>query len=240
MVPPTIFKTLPQTERFTVKPWMHFCNKVLTKLHSPIELFHRFDYREDMVSLEQIANFELLITDILENEIRGDFVELGCYTGNTAVVFAKMLTNMDPTRRLHVFDRFDIQLGRSNGIREIFHENMRRAQVTSPIIHEGDLFETLPDGLPDLIAFAHIDLGTGGGKESHAKLIEHSLQHLYPRLVRRGVIVFMDYHDPKFTVKGFDANPGAKVAVDRFFEDKPEKIRLLFGGACSHAYMRKR
>ena len=109
-------------------------NKVLGKLRMPYDLKKRFDHREDMVSLEQVGNFELLINELLEHEVPGEFVELGCYTGSTAAVFAALLAAHRNERRLHVYDSFDIELGSVKGIREVFEESAdhRRADVAEP------------------------------------------------------------------------------------------------------------
>ncbi len=218
-----------------------YMNKVLGKLRLPYDLKKRFDHREDMVSMEQVGNFELLINNILEHGVEGEFVELGCYTGSTTAVFAALLAaHGDDSRKLHVYDRFDIELGSARGIREIFEENIRDTQAPMPVIHAGDVFETIPAELPKKIAFAHIDLGTGANLGIHARLIGHALRNVYPRMSPSGIMVFMDYHVPHVTVNGNDSNPGVRVACDEFFADKPESIKLLYGGPCSHAYIRKK
>jgi O-methyltransferase len=108
-----------------------------------------------------------------------------------------------------------------------------------PIIHAGDLMELVPAKLPDRIAFAHIDLGTGGDPENHRKLMDHALREVYPRMSKDGVIVLMDHYVPGRTMLGHDSNPGVRKAVDAFLEDKPERPTLMFAGACSHAFIRK-
>jgi O-methyltransferase len=71
-------------------------------------------------------------------------------------------------------------------------------------------------GLEDIrICFAHIDLDL-------YQSITDALAFVYPRLSTRGVIIFDDY--------GFASCPGAKKAVDQFFNDKPEKPFVLSTG----------
>lgn len=230
----------PNAARWTISPWVTYMNKVLGKLRLPYDLKKRFDYRNDMVSLEQVGNFELLITTILDYDVPGDFVELGCYIGSTTSVFAALLDAHDRGgRKLHVYDRFDIELGSAREIRDIFEQNIRDTGAPMPVIHAGDVLQTVPDGLPERIAFAHIDLGTGSDTELHRKLIDHALRSIYPRMSPKGIMVFMDYHVPGVTINGFDANPGVRAACDAFFADKPERIKLLYGGPCSHAYISK-
>lgn len=230
---------MPGIERWQHPAWMTFLNKLLYKARMPFAITHRFDYRNDMMSLEQIANFDLLITDLLDRKVVGAFVELGCYTGNTTAVFGKLLNLLDPVRELHVFDRFDIELGKERRIRATFEERMRSNALPMPVIHEGDLLELVPAELPDHIAFAHIDLGTGGSPQNHSKLMTHALNALYPRMTKEGIIVLMDYHVAGRTVLGKDVNPGVRIAVDAFLNDKPEKPTLLLAGPCSHAFIRR-
>lgn len=230
---------LPGLERWNLPAWARFMNRVLAKLRSPVDLRCRFDYREDMVSVEQAANFELLIAQLLEARVPGDFVEMGCYVGRTASIFAKLLQREGGERALHVFDRFDIELGASQGIRAQFEANLRATGAPMPVIHAGDLFATVPAELPDRIAFVHIDLGVGSDTALHQRLVSHALEHAYPRISPGGIIVVMDYHVPGLTVQGFDANPGARPATDAFLAGRPEQVHLLYGGPCSHAYIRK-
>lgn len=230
---------LPGLDRWKLPVWARGVNRVLSKLRMPVNLCCRFDYREDMVSVEQAANFELLIAELLESRVPGDFVEMGCYIGSTASIFAKLLQRHDSGRALHVFDRFDIELGASHGIRAQFEANLRATGAPMPVIHQGDLFETVPGGLPERIAFAHIDLGVGTDTALHQRLVTHALEHAYPRMSPKGIIVVMDYHVPGLTVQGFDANPGSRPATDRFLAGKPERMHLLYGGPCSHAFLRK-
>jgi O-methyltransferase len=220
-------------------PWMRIANKVLGKLGVPVELHRRFDHHNEMVSAEQVVNFDLLMDEVLSRNITGDVVELGCYTGHTAAVLARMLHAHGDTRKLHVFDRFDIELGRVIGVREEFEERLRRVNVPMPIIHQGDVFGLTPEDLPSAIAFAHIDLGVGGEIALHERLVLHAMELVYPRLSKGGIIVLMDFHLPGVTVKGNDSNPGATKAATAFFADKPEKMRPLNGGPCSHGFVRK-
>lgn len=231
--------TSAEAQRWQIPPFVRFLNKAGGKLRVPYALKKRFNHREDMVTVEQLGNFELLITALIDHRVPGDFVELGSYTGSTAIAFAWLLDKLDPARALHVFDRFDIELGSAQGIRSLFEQRMRDRGVRMPVIHQGDVMTTVPSGLPDVIAFAHIDLGTGSDTALHTKLMEHALGEVYPRMPRGGVMVFMDYHVPGLTIGGNDSNPGVRAACDRFFAGRPERIHLLQGGACSHAYVRK-
>lgn len=215
-----------------------FLNKIASKLDLPFQLSPRFDYRNQMVSVEQVVNFQHLIERIESDKIPGAFVEMGCYIGCTAAVISSTLQRLGAKREFHVFDRFDIELGDAQDIETVFRKTFAACELPLPAMHTGDFKETVPAQLPDQIAFAHVDCGTGGDVADHAALLIHCLNSLYPRMCKGGVIVLMDYHVPGTTVDGFNANPGVRLGTDVFLGEKPEQIKLLYGGPCSHAYIR--
>jgi O-methyltransferase len=211
----------------------------MMKLRLPLRLAPGFDHHTDMVSLEQAANLNLLLDQVLRSGVDGDIVELGCYIGSTSCIIGSTLAASGDPRRFHVFDRFDVALGEHPAGRDVFERNLREAGVPMPVIHQGDVFETVPAALPSRIAFAHLDLGVGGDTQLHARLMDHALRHVYDRLSPGAILVLMDYYVPGLTVEGHDSNPGVRKAADLFFRDKPDAVITLFGGPCAHAYVRK-
>jgi len=83
--------------------------------------------------------------------------------------------------------------------------NGRSATALSPATDLGEL----------KVSFAHIDLDLYQG-------VFDTLAFVYPRMPAGGVIVFDDY--------GFASCPGARRAVEEFFDDKPEKPLALHTG----------
>jgi len=83
--------------------------------------------------------------------------------------------------------------------------------------HAGFIPQTFEGLSVDQIAFAHVDL------DLHDAILE-SCKFIYPRLSIGGVMVFDDY--------GFPSCPGARIAVDEFFFDKPEFPIVLASGQC--------
>ena len=229
----------PGYERWRSSSILNTVNRFLSKLRSPYVLVPRFRYDRDMVSPEQVYNFELLLSGLFLRQVPGDLAELGCYTGGTAVVIGSMIKRYDPSRTFHVYDRFDMDPHGRTDIEKSFRANMRTFDLPIPLIHKGDLRDTVPSELSGPIAFAHIDCGFGGPVEEHASLVQHCLESLYPLLSPGAILALMDYHVPGITRLGFNANPGSRIGADRFFADKPEKILPLYGGACSHAYVLK-
>ncbi len=229
----------PGSERWRTQPWVERLNKVLHKLGLPLMVKRSFDHREDMLSLEQAANIQLLLSGVVSSGVKGAAVELGCYTGSTSAVMASLLKARGSTMALHVYDSFAYELGAEQGIRAVFEENFQKLELPLPLIHAGDLRITVPAQLPEIIAFAHVDLGVGGAHEAHASILTYALEAVYPRLAPNAVMVIQDYHVPGLTVHGNDSNPGVRMACDTFFSNKPEQVSTLYGGPCSHGYIRK-
>lgn len=193
-----------------------------------------------MVTIEMAGNLEVLLTGVLAHHVPGDLVELGTFTGATAAIIGSVAhRHGGADRAFHVYDRFDIQFGDTVDVEKAFITNMETYGVPMPVMHKGDLLDMVPRDLPARIAFAHIDCGFGGDPKDHAAVVRHCLAGLYDRIPTGGVIVLMDHHDPGRTWAGKDCNPGARMGADAFLRDKPERFEPLYGGVCSHAYMRK-
>jgi O-methyltransferase len=230
----------PGGRRSGITPRTWFINRVLRKLGSDLWLQPGFNYREDMVSTEQVVNFQHLIARVLDLNIPGQFVELGCYTGSTSAIIGSLLKESGSDRQFHVYDLFDNPLGKDKrDVLARFVETMKDHGLELPYIHKGDLLKTVPAELPERIAFAHFDLGTGGDPASHRTTTLHCLEHVYDRMSHGAICILMDYHIPGVTIDGADTNPGMKLACDIFFKDKPEKVLTLYGGPCSHGYFKK-
>ncbi|MBK7248675.1 MAG: hypothetical protein IPI05_13580 [Flavobacteriales bacterium] len=181
-----------------------------------------------MLSIEQASNIHHLVDRVLDTGVPGAFVELGCYTGSSAALISGLLEPPGAQREFHVYDRFDIELGKQQNIHEVFKNTIHAEGVPMPIIHVGDFLQTVPTDLPEVIAFAHLDCGTGGSAEEHAALITHCLEGVYPRLAQGAVVLLMDYHRAGATLDGCNSNPGVRMACDAFFLDKPEQIQSFY------------
>lgn len=157
--------------------------------------------------------------------LEGDFMEAGVFQGGTAKMLRLLAEKTGKT--LHLFDSFegmeiaDAKLDRhvSGDFSETSLEGVQSVVGTPDFVHyhKGWVPQTFK-GLEDRrFCFAHIDLDLHDG-------VRDSLEFLYPRMPKGGVIVSDDY--------GFASCPGARRAVDEFFADKPEKpLALLTGQA---------
>lgn len=164
-------------------------------------------------------------TDILLDLARaclplaGDWVEFGCYKGDTSILLGRLLQQHYPSTspRLWLYDSFaglppkspedasgagqNFQAGALTVTKHEVVTKLRRAGLQNTIIKKA-WFQDLTDAdLPRHIAFAFLD------GDLYAS-IKTSLHLVTPRLVPGGYIVVHDYNNPEL--------PGATRAVDEF------------------------
>lgn len=192
-----------------------------------------------MTSVEMRMNLYHLVSQVLAYGVPGDFIEVGCFTGQTAVLFAKVLAGEgDGTRKLHVYDTFEGLWSTPDPL-AMLHQFFREHALPLPEIHKGLFQDTMPSGLPSAISFAHIDCGSGADPALHGRVITEVMTHVYPRMSRGAICSIVDYCDPTQLDGLEDLNPGVKPAFDRFMADKPESISVLYACEYGHAYFRK-
>lgn len=176
---------------------------------------------------------------IIENKIEGDFVECGVWKGGSAMMMALVLKEAGITdRKLFLYDTFEgmSEPGaededfRGNPAKKLLDrqertggknvwcystldevkENMRSTGYPEEniIYVKGKVEETIPGTMPTGISLLRLDT-------DWFESTFHELQHLYPLLATKGVLIIDDYGHWK----------GARKAVDRYFTEN--KISLL-------------
>lgn len=189
-----------------------------------------------MMTPEKRTNLYHLASQVIAYDICGDFVELGCHSGGTAIVLESILRNAGAKRQLHLFDSFE---GLPHPVAEDGQTSFRagdmpatpndvlglfeRSGLRKPVIHPGWFEDTLATRLPPQIAFAHLD----GDLYSS---IACSLKEVWPRTTPGGILVIDDY----FAAHGEREKaplPGVKQACDEFFAALGLKVIPLFGGS---------
>ena len=152
----------------------------------------------------------------------GDFVELGCYKGDTSLLIAEALKNTDHI--LYIYDSFEGLPEKTGNDESALGENFKggelyvtkrevkerflRAGLKLPVIKKAWFNELTDEDLPEKIAFAFLD---GDFYES----IRDSLKLIDGKMVEGGIIVVHDYMNP--------ALPGVKKAVDEWLINKQVK-----------------
>lgn len=170
-------------------------------------------WKNDQVSAKETERILELARECLGAE--GDYVELGCYKGDTSLLLAEVLKTSG--KKLWIYDSFEglpekskedeSVLGADFRGGELFvtkrevKERFLRAGLPVPVIKKAWFSELSSNDLPEKIAFAFLD---GDFHES----IKCSLKLVEPRMVDGGVVVVHDYTNL--------ALPGVKKAVDEW------------------------
>ena len=145
----------------------------------------------------------------------GDFVEMGCYRGDTSLLLAEALYR--GTKSLWLYDSFEGLPEKSASDKSVVGEEFARgalavtkrevkerflrAGLKVPVIKKAWFADLTEADMPREVAFAFLD---GDFYES----IMDSLKLVGPRMVTGGVILVHDYANP--------ALPGVKKAVDEW------------------------
>lgn len=183
-------------------------------------------WKNDQVDKDETNKILRLAKSVLN--IEGDFVELGCYKGDTSLLLAEVLREFNrvafvensvekSVKKLWIYDSFEGLPEKSDADKSVLGEDFRggelyvtkrevkerflRAGLPVPVIKKGWFKDLSGADLPPMIAFAFLD---GDFYES----IRDSLKLVGPRMSAGGVIVVHDYTNP--------ALPGVKKAVDEW------------------------
>jgi O-methyltransferase len=160
-------------------------------------------------------------------QLPGAALECGVYRGGTALLEAMIIQECGGARQLHLFDSFEGMPETTAGIDRFQKGDFsttsaeRVAALLTPYpfvkLHVGFIPETFQGFDPGPIAWGHVDLDI-------FQAVKDAIEFIYPRLVRGGFLVFDDY--------GFPSCPGARLAVDQAFANRPEVPICLPTGQC--------
>lgn len=198
-----------------------------------------------MTSLERIVSVIQATKYIIANGIEGDFVECGVWQGGSMMAACLTLLNLGISdRRFYLYDTFegmseptveDVQYdgkqaaalmdaaktGTDNWCYadlESVTRNLKSTGYPMENIHliKGKVEDTIPKTLPSQIAMLRLDT-------DWYESTRHELTHLYPNLVKNGILIIDDYGHWK----------GSKQATDEYFEKlafKPFLQRVDYTG----------
>lgn len=192
-----------------------------------------------MTTQERIFGLIEAVKYIVNNNIEGDIVECGVWKGGSMLAIAEMLVQLGQTdRKLFLYDTFegmsepteeDISFANQKAGEMLKEDkdkenNLVWAYSTLETVQQtmaltsypktqinyvkGKVEETIPSTLPGQIALLRLDT-------DWYESTRHELEHLFPRLVKNGVLIIDDY--------GFWK--GARKAVDEYVAE--HKIRIL-------------
>lgn len=160
----------------------------------------------------------------------GDFVELGCYEGDTSLLLAELLrdansgdanSGREDAKRLWIYDSFEGLPAKTDadfsvageafqaGVLAVSKREVKlrflRAGLPVPVITKGWFSDLTDNDLPPKIAFAFLD---GDLYES----IRDSLKLVKNKMVDGGIIIIHDYNNPEL--------PGVTKAVDEWLKGR--------------------
>lgn len=183
-------------------------------------------WRNDQVTEPETERILSVARECLATE--GDFVELGCYKGDTSLLLAELLVEKSvekPVKKLWIYDSFeglpakgeedasevgkDFRQGELVATKREVKVRFLRAGLPVPVIKKAWFSGLTERDLPEKIAFAFLD---GDLYES----IKDSLRLVDNKMAVGGVIMVHDYDNL--------ALPGVARAVDEWLHDK--KIRM--------------
>lgn len=158
----------------------------------------------------------------LTTKVAGDTAECGAYAGASSYLICQNIADLNKSH--HIFDSFE---GLSKPA-DADGEHWKKGDLSSAEdkirqnLSEFDFVSYYVGWIPDTFytkelknkefSFVHIDV------DLHQPTLD-SLKFFYEKLNPGGIILCDDY--------GFIQCPGAKLAMDTFFEDKPEEIVTL-------------
>lgn len=230
--------------------WHRAANKVLSRLHINARLVPA-PLASGMANVEARMNVFHLASQCLAYQVPGEFIEMGCNSGESSIVLQKILDAYASEKKLYCFDSFEglpelngqdtaagiYEKGWMTASLQKFHDNFNATGIEVPEhVYKGWFEDTVPNHLPDKISFALLD----GDLYSSTK---HILPHVYERLSPGAVCMFGIYYDEAVFSRPHTPpwykSPGVKQATDEFFRDKPEKVSVLYANEYSNGYFRK-
>lgn len=194
-----------------------------------------------MTSPERLYGLIESVQYLIKNNINGAFVECGVWKGGSMMAIAETLLALGVNdRELYLYDTFEgmtapteadvDQLNRDaasqlkqdaskkaesvvwaySGLEEV-KQNIARTGYPSDKIHfiQGDILKTIPSQMPGKTALLRLDT-------DWYESTKHEMEHLYPLLVSKGILIIDDY--------GFWK--GSKKAVDEYLQQHQIPLML--------------
>ena len=175
-----------------------------------------------MQTNSQIEGLVVGLTKVINNNIEGDVVELGCFVGESSKYLRKTLDTFNSDKKLYVYDSFEGLPDLSKWeegtpwkprtlktSEEVLVRNFEVNGLVKPDkIVKGWFCDIKEEDLPEKISFAFFD---GDFYDS----IYDSLVKVYDRVSEGGYIFFHDYQRPDL--------PGVDQAIKDFLNERGEE-----------------
>lgn len=153
------------------------------------------------------------------SSVEGDYVELGCHTGQTASKVIKKIDFVALSKKYYLYDLFKWSEGDEHTHLEGHDNPMMFEDITKKFskfdfvkIIKGSVPESFSMGFPDKVAFAHIDM-------NHPAPESGAMKVLLPKLSKGGVVILDDY--------GWWTYSAQKIALDPIIAENGLKVLEL-------------
>jgi O-methyltransferase len=181
-----------------------------------------------IIDIKEIEKLVTYLIDVIDNNVDGDIVELGCYVGESSKFLMRTISETNSNKNLYLYDSFEglpnlseyeHNTGWKSGTlktnENVLINNFLQNELPIPIIHKGWFNEIPEHKLPKKISFAFLD---GDFYQS----IYSSLEKVYDLVEDGGYIIFHDYERVDL--------PGVKKAIEDFFKKRgiDYNIKKLF------------
>jgi hypothetical protein len=186
--------------------------------------------KERMYSLYKAVEY------VINSKIPGDFVECGVWKGGSAMLIACILLEMnEKNRKIYLYDTFEGMSAPTESDYRVENKNIRAMPLWKKrqkkdhnqwtfsslsevknnmfstgysmdrmVFVKGKIEDTIPKNMPSKIALLRLDT-------DWYESTKHELKHLFPVLVKNGVLIIDDY----------GSWAGSKKAVDEYFSARP-------------------
>ena len=142
----------------------------MTELHTKIINFDNKKTDPSIINHNQISKLVEYLLNVINSDVTGDVVELGCYVGESSKFLMKTLLETGFSKNLYVYDSFEglPELskyeetsgwlpGTLKSSQDVLEQNFRVNNLPLPIITKG-WFKDIPESkLPEKISFAFLD-----------------------------------------------------------------------------------
>ena len=179
-------------------------------------------WKNEQVSEKETARILELAQGCLG--VSGDFVEMGCYKGDTSLLLAEIVKASE--KKLWIYDSFEGLPEKKEADKSVMgvlfrggelavtkrevKQRFLRANLPVPVIKKAWFSELVENDLPEQIAFAFLDGDFYESIRDSLRLIEKKIN---------GIIIVHDYLNP--------ALPGVKKAVDEWLTNKQVKTETF-------------
>ena len=136
-------------------------------------LLEKYPIISDQVDRAELRVILAELEHLLQQGVRGNIVEFGCYTGTTSLFIRRLCDAYDFSGEFHVYDSFaglpvktsqdesalgvEFVAGELLAPKRTFIDNFKKANLALPMVHKGWFLDLTAEDTPDEIMFAFFD-----------------------------------------------------------------------------------